>query len=76
MAAVTDTAIPRRVDWPVAPGDAGARLPVVPEHVDVTATDAVMEAIEESDADARFVPDWADESLRNAASVEAVACLA
>jgi hypothetical protein len=41
-------------------------MPVMPDHADL-ATDALIEAIEESDADARFVPDWSDESFRNAA---------
>ncbi|HEY3554604.1 MAG TPA: hypothetical protein VGL67_05815 [Casimicrobiaceae bacterium] len=55
------------MDWPLAPGDPDAWLPVMPDHADVTAADAVIESIEESDADARFVPDWSDESFRNAA---------
>ena len=67
MAAVKETGIPKRVDWPVAPGDADAWLPVVPDQSDINATDAVMETIEESDVDSRFVPDWPEESFRNAA---------
>ena len=66
MAAVTGR-IPKCVDWPLVRSDADVGLPVVPDQSDVTATDAVMETIEESDVDARFVPDWSDESVRNAA---------
>ncbi|HET9670482.1 MAG TPA: hypothetical protein VFQ93_12825 [Casimicrobiaceae bacterium] len=67
MAAVTGTGMQRRVDWPVAPGDPDAWLPVMPDHADVTSADAVIESIEESDVDARFVPDWSDESFLDAA---------
>lgn len=34
---------------------------------DVHLADELLEWIEESDDDVRFVPDWADESFRNAA---------
>ena len=67
MAAVTGTGMQKRVDWPLAPGDPDAWLPVMPDHADVTAVGAVFESIEESDAHARFVPVWSDGPVRNAA---------
>jgi len=67
MAAVTGTGIERHLDWPLAPGNPDAWLPVMPDSADVTAVDSVIESIEESDVDARFVPDWSDEGWQHAA---------
>ena len=66
MAATTGPGVQRRIDWPVAPSDPDAWLPVLPDRSDIAADD-LMEAIEDAEVDVRFVPDWTDEPIRNAA---------
>jgi hypothetical protein len=55
----------RHIDWPVNAGDS-CPWPAtnMPDDRDA---DALLEWIEDCDVPARFVPDWSDESIRNAA---------
>lgn len=73
MARLTETGAPRYLDLPLVPGELD--LPLVPGELaawwqaaeqDLHA-DALLEWIEDCDIEARFVPDWTDESFKNAA---------
>ena len=66
MAGLASGGTPRQIDYPVVPCDPGAWFPT-PVTKDDRNADALLEWIEDSDVDARFVPDWSDESFRNAA---------
>jgi len=64
MARLSETGPRRQVESPVVPGELGAWCRAAEEDL---RADALLEWIEESDIDARFVPDWTDESFRDAA---------
>lgn len=64
MAQPTDTER-RHIDWPATPGDPCA-FPLMDTPED-HAADALIDWIEDCEVPARFIPDWGDESIRNAA---------
>jgi hypothetical protein len=66
MAGTASGATSRHIDYPVVPSDPGAWFPT-PCTKDDRSADALLEWIEDGDVDARFVPDWSDDSVKNAA---------
>jgi hypothetical protein len=54
----------RYIDWPANPTDSYA-WPLIDTPED--RADALIDWIEDWDVPTRFVPDWSDESFRNAA---------